>query len=203
MSTSPTSTCHFTIDTPENCAAWDAIVRSDSYHAPTITYGDNNNVDDASTYNDYRRGRRSPGLASDILNATTPLRDMAKSEADLSSGPTPLQPNEAVGGPPVLEDGSTCVGRQLSVQSLRQIGMQASVTSKSAGHTPYHSTAILFESSDDEDDDIKCGQCDNPISYCHCSPTMLPPRIDVDKEENNEEAEVVLLWLEPLVFSDC
>jgi hypothetical protein len=53
MSTSPTSTCHFTIDTPENRAAWDAIVRSDSYHAPAITYGDNNNVDDATTYNDY------------------------------------------------------------------------------------------------------------------------------------------------------
>jgi hypothetical protein len=74
MSTSPTSTCHWTIDTPENCATWDAIVRSNSYHAPAVTYGDNNNVDDAATYNDYRRGRRSPGLASDILDATTPLR---------------------------------------------------------------------------------------------------------------------------------
>jgi hypothetical protein len=52
MSASPTSTCHFTIDTPENCAAWDAIVRSDSYHTPAVTYGDNNNVDDAATYND-------------------------------------------------------------------------------------------------------------------------------------------------------
>jgi hypothetical protein len=34
MSASPTSTCHFTIDTPENCAAWDAVVRSDSYFTP-------------------------------------------------------------------------------------------------------------------------------------------------------------------------
>jgi hypothetical protein len=47
MSTSPASTCHFTIDTSENCAAWDAVVRSDSYFAPAVTYGDNNNVDDA------------------------------------------------------------------------------------------------------------------------------------------------------------
>jgi hypothetical protein len=82
MTTSPSSTVHWTIDTPENCAAWDAIVCSDSYHTPTVTYGDNNNVDDATTYNDYRRGRRSPGIASDILDATTSLRDMEKSEAD-------------------------------------------------------------------------------------------------------------------------
>jgi hypothetical protein len=54
MTTSPSSTVHWTIDTPENCAAWDAIVRSDSYHTPTVTYGDNNNVNDAATYNDYQ-----------------------------------------------------------------------------------------------------------------------------------------------------
>jgi hypothetical protein len=53
MSISPTSTCHFTIDNPDNCATWDAVIRSDSYHAPAVTYGDNNNVDDAATYNDY------------------------------------------------------------------------------------------------------------------------------------------------------
>jgi hypothetical protein len=57
MSTSPTSTCHFTIDTPENRAAWDAVTRSDSYFTPAVTYGNNNNVDDATSYNDYRRGR--------------------------------------------------------------------------------------------------------------------------------------------------
>jgi hypothetical protein len=56
MTTSPSSTVHWTIDTPKNCAAWDAIVRSDSYHAPAVTYGDNNNVDDATAYNDYQRG---------------------------------------------------------------------------------------------------------------------------------------------------
>jgi hypothetical protein len=190
MSVSPTSTCHFTIDTPENCAAWDAVVWSDSYHAPAITYGDNNNVDDATTYNDYRRGRRSPGLASDILDATTPLRDMAESEADLSSGLNPLQRNETVGGPPLLEDGSTCVGRRLSVQSLRPTGTQASTVGKSAGNTPYPNAAILFESGNDKDDDIKCGRCDNPIAYCHCSPTMLPPRINVDEEEDDKEAKI-------------
>jgi hypothetical protein len=190
MSTSPTSTCHFTIDTPENCAAWDAVIRSDSYHAPATTYGDNNNVDDATAYNDYRRGRRSPGLASDILDATTPLRDMAESEANLSSALTALQRNEAIGGPPLLEDGSTCVGRRLSVQSLRPTGMQASAAGESASNTPYPNAAILFESGDDEDDDIKCRRCDNPISYCHCSPTMLPPHINVDEEEDDEETKI-------------
>jgi hypothetical protein len=190
MSASPTSTCHFTIDTPENCAAWDAVIRSDSYFAPAVTYGDNNNVDDATTYNDHRRGRRSPGLASDILNATAPLRDMAESETGLSSGPPSLQRDEAIGGPPLLEDSIARVGRRLPVQSLRPTGTQASVVGKSAGNTPYPSAAILFKSGDDEDDDIKCGRCENPIAYCHCSPTMLPPRINIDEEEDDEEAKV-------------
>jgi hypothetical protein len=88
MSTSPTSTCHWTINTPENRAAWDAITRSDSYFTPAVTYGDNNNVDDAATYNDVQRGRRSPGIASDILKDTTSLRDVAEPKAHLSSRPT-------------------------------------------------------------------------------------------------------------------
>jgi hypothetical protein len=187
MSTSPTSTCHWTIDTPENCAAWDVVTCSDSYFAPTVTYGDNNNVDDATTYNDYRRGRRSPGIASDILDATTPLRDMEESETHLPSC-TPSQcGNETASGPPILEDGGRCVGRRLPLQGLHMTGKEASIAGESAGHTPYPNAAILFESGDDEDDNIKCGRCDNPIAYCHCSPTMLPPHIDVDQEEDNKE----------------
>jgi hypothetical protein len=110
MTTSPSSTVHWTIDTPKNCAAWDAVIRSDSYHTPTVTYGDNNNVDDAATYNDYRRGRRSPGIASDILDATASLRDMEESEADLLSRTSPHHGNKGTSGPPILEDGSRCVG---------------------------------------------------------------------------------------------
>jgi hypothetical protein len=112
---------------------------------------------------------------------------MAESEANLSSGLAPLQRNETVSRPPLLEDASTCVGRRLSVQSLRPTGMQASAAGESAGNTPYPNAAILFKSGDDEDDDIKCGRCENPIAYCHCSPTMLPPCIDVDKEEDDKE----------------
>jgi hypothetical protein len=81
------------------------------------------------------------------------------------------------------------VGGRLPVPSLRSTGAQASIDGKSAGNTPYPSAAILFDSGDDEDDDIKCGRCENPIAYCHCSPTMLPPRINVDKEDD-EEAKV-------------
>jgi hypothetical protein len=118
---------------------------------------------------------------------------MAESEANLSSGPTPLQRDKAVGRPPLLEDSSTCVGRRLSVQNLCLTGTQASTAGESAGNTPYPNAAILFESGDDKDNDIQCGRCDNPVSYCHCSPTMLPPRIDVDTEEDDEEAEVPTL----------
>jgi hypothetical protein len=157
MSTSPTSTCHFTIDTPENCAAWDAVVRSDSYFTPAVTYGDNNNVDDAATYNDYQRGRRSPGLASDVLDTMATIRNVAESEAGLSSGPASLQRNETVGGPSLLEDSSTCMGRRLSIPGIRPTGTQAGSAGKSASSTPYPTAAILFESSDDEDNNIKCG----------------------------------------------
>jgi hypothetical protein len=85
------------------------------------------------------------------------------------------------------------VVRRLPVPSLRLTGTQAGVDGKSAGNTPYPNAAILFESGNDEDNDIKCGRCENPVAYCHCSPTMLPPRIDVDAEEDDEEAEVPTL----------
>jgi hypothetical protein len=115
---------------------------------------------------------------------------MAESGAGISSGPPPLQRNEAVGGPPLLEDSIKHVGRRLPVQGLRPTRTQVSAVGESAGNTPYPSAAILFESGNDEDDDIKCGRCENPIAYCHCSSTMLPPRINVDEEEDNEEAKV-------------
>jgi hypothetical protein len=190
MTTSPSSTVHWTIDTPENCAAWDAVVRSDSYHTPTVTYGNNNNNNNAATYNDYQRGRQSPGITSDILDATAPLRDMEESEADLPSHTSSRHGDEGTGGPSILEDGSRCVGGRFLFQSVLTTGEEAGIAGQSASSTPYPNTAILFDSGDEEDDDIKCGQCDNPIAYCHCSPTMLPPRIDVDKEENHEEATV-------------
>jgi hypothetical protein len=197
MSTSPTSTCHFTIDTPENVAAWDvaawdAVVRSDSYSTPAVTYGDNNNVDDAATYNDRRRGRRSPGLDSDVLDTTTPLRNLEEPTTGLPSGTPNVRPEKALSGPTFLEDDGTRVGRRLPFLSLRPTGTQVSTAGESAGHTPYPNTAILFKSSDDEDDDIKCGRCENPVAYCHCSPTMLPLRINVNEEEDDEEAEVPL-----------
>jgi hypothetical protein len=52
MSASPSPTIHWTIDTPENRAIWDTVTRADSYFTPATTYGDNNNVDNAATYND-------------------------------------------------------------------------------------------------------------------------------------------------------
>jgi hypothetical protein len=131
-------------------------------------------------------------LASLATSSTPrPLLGIWRSQSTgLSSGPPSLQRDEAVGRPPLLEDSIERVGRRLPVQSLRSTGTQASVVGKSAGNTPYPSAAILFESGDDEDDDIKCGRCENPIAYCHCSPTMLPPRINVDEEEDDEEAKV-------------
>jgi hypothetical protein len=192
MSTSPSNTANWNFDTPENHAAWDAVTSPSSYFAPTVTYGDNNNVDDTATYDDYRRSRQSPGIASDVLDATAALRDMEESETHLLSS-SPNHPDDSSASrPPVLEDSSGRVGRRFPLQSLHTTGKEASHAGESAGHTPYPDTAILFESGDDEDNDIKCGQCKNPIAHCHCSPTMLPPRINIDEEEDNEEATISL-----------
>jgi hypothetical protein len=57
MSTSPSLTANWNFDTPKNHAAWDAATCPSSYFTPTVTYGNNNNVDDATTYNDCHRGR--------------------------------------------------------------------------------------------------------------------------------------------------
>jgi hypothetical protein len=84
------------------------------------------------------------------------------------------------------------VGRRLPLQSLCTTGKEAGIAGHSAGNTPYPNAAILFESGDEEDDDIKCGRCDNPVAYCHCSPTMLPPRISIGNKEDDKEAEVSL-----------
>jgi hypothetical protein len=84
------------------------------------------------------------------------------------------------------------MGGQLPFQSVHVTGEETSVAGKSASNTPYPNATILFESSDNEDNDIKCGRCDNPVAYCHCSPTMLPPRINIDEEEDYKEAKVSL-----------
>jgi hypothetical protein len=190
MSTSPSSTANWNFDTPKNHAAWDAVTRPSSYFAPAITYGDNNNDDDAATYNNQLRGCRSPGLNSNDLEDTTTLRDV---EDAMSSFPDPRPARldeDSTGGPPVLEDGSRRMGGRLPLPSVGTAGEETSIAGQSAGNTPYPAASILFESGDDKDDDIKCGRCENPIAYCHCSPTMLPPRIDVDTEENNKETLV-------------
>ena len=44
---------------------------------------------------------------------------------------------------------------------------------------PKSSTAITFGSNTDDDnnDDIRCGQCEDPIAYCHCQPLPMRPRV--------------------------
>jgi hypothetical protein len=190
MSTSPSLTANWNFDTPENRAAWDATTSPSSYFAPAVTYSTNNNVDDAATYNDHHRGRRSPGIDSDILDATTTLRDVEEAKAHFPTPPPGRISEDSTGGPPILEKGSRVVGRRLLIQGVRAAGEEegtvSPTTSKSAGHTPHPNAAVLFGSDNNEDNDIQCGQCENPIAYCHCSPTMLPPRIDVDKENDKQ-----------------
>jgi hypothetical protein len=118
------------------------------------------------------------------------LREVETSETHLPSRAPSQGDDKTTSGPPVLEDGGRSVGRRLPLQSLHTTGEEASLTGQSAGNTPYPNAAILFESNNDEDDDIKCGRCDNPVTYCHCSPIMLPPRINIDEEEDDQEASI-------------
>jgi hypothetical protein len=53
MSTSPSNTANWNFDTPENRAAWDVVTSPSSYSTPAVTYSNNNNVNNAATYNDY------------------------------------------------------------------------------------------------------------------------------------------------------
>ena len=44
---------------------------------------------------------------------------------------------------------------------------------------PKSSTALTFGSNtdDDDNDDIRCGQCEDPIAYCHCEPLPVRTRM--------------------------
>jgi hypothetical protein len=160
-------------------ASRSSLMSTSSYHDATICYANNNNVDDAATYNDHLRGCRSPGINSDVLSKTATIRDMEDTEADILTL-TADGDMDAASRPPILEDGSGHLGGQLSVSSLRATGEETSIAGKSAGNTPYPNTAILFDESKDEDLDIQCGRCENPIAYCHCDNSdilIIPPPI--------------------------
>jgi hypothetical protein len=151
-----------------------------SYHDAAICYASNNNVDDATTYNDYLQGCRSPGIDSDVLDASTALRDLEDTEAHLPT-PTPRTfGTDTTSRPPILEDGSGCLGRRLPIQGVHTTREEEGVVGKSASNTPYPNAAILFRDSNGEDNDVQCGQCENPLDYCHCDNTnilIIPPPI--------------------------
>jgi hypothetical protein len=81
-----------------------------SYHDAAICYANNNNVNNAATYNDYLRGCQSPGVNGDILNATTTLRDVEEAKAHFPTPPPGRLSEDSTGRPPVLEDGSKRTG---------------------------------------------------------------------------------------------
>jgi hypothetical protein len=161
MSTSPSLTTSWNFDTLENHATWDAVTCPSSYSTPAVTYNTNNNNNNAVTYNDHHRGRRSPGVNSDILDAMTTLRDVEEAKAYFPTPSPRCISEDSTGRPPVLEDGSGGMGGQLLIQSVRMTGEKTGVaspsTSKFAGHTPCPNAAILFGSGNEEDNNIQCG----------------------------------------------
>jgi hypothetical protein len=190
MSTSPSLTANWNFDTPENRAAWDVITRPSSYFTPAVTYGDNNNIDDAATYNDCRQGRRSPGIDS-TSSKPRPLLEMWKSQKptfQLASA-FPIG-TTAQADPPFWKTVANAWADDFLFRAYIQQEKKQALLASLPATLHYPNAAILFESGDDEDDNIKCGRCENPIAYCHCSPTMLPPHINVNEEEDNEETPV-------------
>jgi hypothetical protein len=115
-----------------------------SYHDATTCYANNNNINDAATYNDYLRGCRSPGINSDILNTSTTLRNLEDAEAHLQN-PTPKPCSaDTTGRPPILEDGSRRLGGRLPIQGVHTTREEEGIVGKSAGNTPYPNATILF-----------------------------------------------------------
>jgi hypothetical protein len=157
-----------------------SLMSTSSYYDAAICYANNNNNNNAATYNDQLRGCQSPGLDSDGLDATTTLRDVEEATSSFPD-PHPGQLSEdSTGRLPVLEDGSGRVGRRLLLLGIRTTGEEAGTAGKSAGNTPYPNAAILFGDSEDEDNDVQCGQCKNPLAYCHCNNTdilIIPPPV--------------------------
>jgi hypothetical protein len=157
-----------------------SLMSTSSYHDAAIYYANNNNVDDAATYNDHLRGRRSPGIDSDILDTSATLRNLEDAATHLLT-PTPGAFGvNTTSRPPILEDCSGHVGGRLPIQGVHTTGEEEGIVGKSAGNTPYPNATILFGDSDGKDNDVQCGQCENPLDYCHCNNTnilIIPPPI--------------------------
>ena len=50
------------------------------------------------------------------------------------------------------------------------------------------STPATFVGSNTDDDDIRCGQCDSPIAYCHCEPLPVRTRVVLTTDTNRKSA---------------
>ena len=43
--------------------------------------------------------------------------------------------------------------------------------------TPHPKSTTTQTIGSDTDEDIRCGQCDDPIAYCHCEPLPVRTRV--------------------------
>jgi hypothetical protein len=154
-----------------------------------VTYASNNNVEDPTCHDGYHR----PGLNSDTLDQTATLRDVEEAKAHFPTPKPGRLSNDSTLGPITLE----VSGRQLGG---RLVGLSVHMTeeeeraARPANGTPYPNIMSLFgEDSSNDNADIQCGRCDNPIDYCHCDVLSIPPSVFVPTDpsmQNSEETAV-------------
>ena len=153
---------------PMPCTRNDDYSFSTGAASPTFStsnYDLNNNVDNvhdsvlALEYLAVLDAERSARMARGNSNSSD--EDVAASSMRVGTGPG----GSSQGAPSHDEDPDTTSGGE-EVQGGR-VG------------TPHpKSTKVITlgsDTNDDDDDDIRCGQCEDPIAYCHCEP--LPVRV--------------------------
>ena len=179
MSTSPSPTTHWDFDTEEARDAW---ARADYDAAKAATDAESAMVE-----------AEREAITRQMVDT---LNEQAAHQRDLEEGrrhfPTPAPgqlSKDSSGGPPLLEDN----GRGLAPGPAQPGAFTVATTrhiASSIGNTPYPTIIELGSehggSERDEDDDIQCGRCDTPLSYCHCEPLPIRPLTGINSERDVE-----------------
>ena len=191
MSTSPSPTTYWNFDTEEARDAW---ARAD--------------YDAAKAAADAESAMVEADREAITREMVDTLNEQAAHQHDLEEGrrlfptPTPGRLSEdSSGGPPLLEDD----GRSLAPGPAQPGTFTVATTrhiASSIGNTPYptiielgseHGGSEHGGSEQEDDDDIQCGRCDAPLSYCHCEALPVRPPTGINSARDVERLAATIV----------
>ena len=186
MSTSPSPTAHWNFDTEEARDAWARA-----------------NYDAAKAAADAESAMVEAEREVITRQMVDTLNEQAAHQRDLEEGrrlfPTPAPgrlSEDSSGGPPLLEDDSRSLAPGPAQPSAFTVATMRHIAS-SIGNTPYPTIIELGSehggSERDEDDDIQCGRCDAPLSYCHCDPLPIRPLTGINSARDVERLAATIV----------